>query len=249
MEKIIVKKVEDKVTEWVEKHNAIKVHEIEYEDCVTKEYASTGGDSCNDFYLLVVSYKNDEVESALLHTFKGMDIDKYLSNEPYTYDFYAWIEMNCEHINSESYNDWVKGNSYNDYYFSLYVEYLLSCKKQECITNKFEPDYKEITLAEKIKNSFEEVFDKDMFDKCLYEAFQKENFCQGIWLVCSESSFHKHGFFYIIKTDTQAHIIMVNHNVWKKVLEHVEDEGFNLFNGTITIYGDRPVQGKRVTLY
>ena len=249
MEKIITKSVKDKVTEWLDKYNVIKVHEIEYEDYVTKEYASNGGDSGNDFDILVVSYKNDEVESAVLHTFKGMDIDKYLSNEPYTYDFYAWIEMNCEHINSESYNDWVKGNSYNDYYFSLYFEYLLSCKKQECITNQFEPDCKEITLAEKIKNSFAEVFDKDEWDKVLSDAFHTENAGQGVWLVRSDSSFYEKGYSCTLRTANCAYIIMVNSNIWGKVTEYVKGEGFGLWDGTATIYGSSCVQGKRVTLY
>lgn len=252
MEKIITKSVEDKVTEWVKKYDAIKAKVTE-NPTRTEYYARTGGDSGRDFDILEVEYsKNGKFERAILYTFKDMDIDKHLSDEPNTYDFYAWIEMNQDHVDAESYNHWIKGDYYDDYFFSLYVDYLLEQKQYgdvECIYMLLEPDYKEVTLAESIKNSFAEVFDKDMFNKCLYEAFHKENFCQGIWLVCSESSFHKHGFFYIIKTDTQAHIIMVNHNVWKKVLEHVGDEGFNLFNGTITIYGDRPVQGKRVTLY
>ena len=181
-----------------------------------------------------------------------MDIDKHLSDEPNTYDFYAWIEMNQDHVDAESYNHWLKGDYYDDYFFSLYVDYLLEQKQYgnvECIYMKLEPDYKEVTLAESIKNSFSDVFDKEEWAKVLTDAFHEENSGQGVWLVRSDSSFYEKGYSYTCRTQNHAYIIMVNHNVWKKVLEHVEDEGFNLFNGTITIYGDRPVQGKRVTLY
>ena len=248
MEKIITKSVEDKVTEWVKKYDAINVKVTEDGERNSEYYARTGVNSGNDFNILVVSYQNDEVQSAVLHTFKGMDIDKYLSNEPYTYDFYAWIEMNCEHVNSESYNDWVKGNNYNDYYFSLYVEYLLNCKKQDAV-ELLEPDYKEITLAERIKNSFAEVFDKDEWDKVLSDAFHEENAGQGVWLVRSDSSFYDKGYSYTLRTANCAYIIMVNSNIWQKVIEYVKGEGFGLWDGTTNVYGSGCVQGKRVTLY
>ena len=252
MEKIITKSVKDKVMEWVKKYDAIMVQHHEDEELTTEYYASTGDDSGSDFYILVVDYKNDEVESAMLHTFKDMDIVKYLSNEPSTYDFYAWIEMNQEHVDSESYNHWLKGDYYDDILFSLYVDYLLYHKQRdavECTTKQLEPDYKEITLAERIKNSFAEVFDKDEWDKVLSDAFHEENAGQGVWLVRSDSSFYEKGYSYTLRTANCAYIIMVNSNIWQKVIEYVKGEGFGLWDGTTNVYGSGCVQGKRITLY
>lgn len=252
MEKIITKSVEDKVTEWVKKHDAIKVKNTEDGERITEYYASTCGDSGNDFDILVVSYQNDVVESAVLHTFKGMDIDKHLSDEPRTYDFYAWIEMNQDHVDSESYNHWLKGDYYDDYFFSLYVDYLLYHETQdavECTTKQLEPDYKEITLSERIKNSFAEVFDKNEWDKVLSDAFNEENAGQGVWIVRSDSSFYEKGYSYTCRTPNHAYIIMVNSNIWQKVIEYVKGEGFGLWDGTTNVYGSGCVQGKRVTLY
>lgn len=253
MEKIIVKKVEDKVSEWVNKHNAIKTNVSEDEGLITEYYARTGGDSGNDFDILVVEYyQNGNFERAMLYTFKDMDIDKHLSDEPRTYDFYAWIEMNQDHVDSESYNNWLKGDYYDDYFFSLYVDYLLYRKTQdavECTTKQLEPDYKEITLAERLKNSFAEVFDKDEWDKVLSDAFHEENSGQGVWLVRSDSSFYEKGYSYTCRTQNHAYIIMVNSNIWDKVIEYVNGEGFLLWSGTTNVYGSGCVQGKRVTLY
>lgn len=251
MEKIIVKKVEDKVTEWVKKYDAIKAKVIE-QPTRTEYYARTGGNSGNDFDILVVTLKKDGIENAVLYTFKDMDINKHLSDEPRTYDFYAWIEMNQEHIDSESYNNWLKGDYYDDCFFSLYVDYLLYHKTQdavECTTKQLEPDYKEITLAESIKNSFSYVFDKDEWAKVLTDAFHEENSGQGVWLVRSDSSFYEKGYSYTCRTQNHANIIMVNSNIWEKVIEYVKEEGFLLYSGTTNVYGSGCVQGKRVTLY
>ena len=252
MEKIITKSIKDKATEWVEKYNAIKVHEIEYEDCVTKEYARNGGDSGSDFDLLVVSYQNDEVEEALLWTFKDMDMDKYLSDEPHSYDFYAWIEMNQDHVTAVSYNNWLKGDYYDEYFFSLYVDYLIDKKDTgmfEHTSGRFKYDYKEITLAESIKNSFADVFDEDVWNKVLSDAFHTENSGQGVWLVRSDSSFYEKGYALTLRTDSYPYIIMVNSNIWQKVIDCVKSEGFSLWDGTTNVYGSGCVQGKRVTLY
>ena len=252
MKKIITKTIEDKVTEWVKKNEAILVQHHEDEELTTEYYARNGGDSGSDFDLLVVSYENDEVEEALLWTFKDMDKDKYLSDEPHTYDFYAWIEMKQDHVDSESYNHWLKGDYYDDYFFSLYVDYLLYHKAQdavECTTKQLEPDYKEITLAERLKNSFAEVFDKGEWDKVLSDAFHEENSGQGVWLVRSDSSFYENGYSYTARTPNCAYVIMVNSNIWQKVIEYVKGEGFGLWDGTTNVYGSGCVQGKRVTLY
>ena len=253
MEKIITKSVEDKVTEWVENYDAINVKVTEDGERISEHYARTGGDSGSDFDILEVEYsQNGKFERAILYTFKDMDIDKHLSDEPRTYDFYAWIEMNQEHVDSESYNHWLKGDYYDDCFFSLYVDYLLYHKTQdavECTTKQLEPDYKEITLAESIKNSFSDVFDKDEWAKVLTDAFHEENSGQGVWLVRSDSSFYEKGYSYTCRTSNHAYIIMVNSNIWEKVIEYVKDEGFLLYNGTTNVYGSGCVQGKRVTLY
>lgn len=251
MKKIITKTVEDKVMEWVRKYNAVKVKTPEDEKPTTEYYARSGGDSGSDFDILIVDYQNDTLEGAELYTFEDMDIDKYLSKEPNTYDFYAWIEMN-KHVNSESYCNWLKGNHYDDLYFQKYVDYLLYLSQAspvEYTTKKLEPDYKEITLAESIKNSFAEVFDKDEWDKVLSDAFHTENSGQGVWLVRSDSSFYKNGYSYTLRTDNHAYIIMVNGNIWEKVIKHVKSEGFLTWYGTTNVYGGVYVNGYRVTLY
>lgn len=253
MEKIITKSVEDKVTEWVKKYDAINVKVAEDGERNSEHYARTGGDSGSDFDILEVEYsQNGKFERAILYTFKDMDIDKYLSNEHKTYDFYAWIELNKDHVDAESYNHWIKGDYYDDYFFSLYVDYLLDQKQHsyvECIYMKLEPDYKEVTLAESIKNSFAEVFDKEEWAKVLTDAFHEENSGQGVWLVRSDSSFYEKGYSYTCRTPNHAYIIMVNSNIWEKVIKYVKGEGFLLFDGTTNVYGSGCVQGKRVTLY
>ena len=252
MKKIITKTIEDKVTEWVKKNEAILVQHHEDEELTTEYYARNGGDSGSDFDLLVVSYENDEVEEALLWTFKDMDKDKYLSDEPHTYDFYAWIEMNMDHVDSDYYNDWLKGNYHDDGFLSLYVDYLLYQKDEgavEYTSGRFEDDYKETTLAESIKNSFADVFDKDVWDKVLSDAFHTENSGQGVWLVRSDSSFYEKGYALTLRTDSYPYIIMVNSNIWQKVIDYVNSEGFLLWNGTTNVYGSGSVQGERVTLY
>ena len=252
MEKIITKSVEDKVTEWVKKYDAIKAKVTEH-PTRTEYYARNGGYSGRDFDILEVEYsKNGKFERAILYTFKDMDIDKHLSDEPNTYDFYAWIEMNQDHVDAESYNHWLKGDYYDDYFFSLYVDYLLEQKQYgnvECIYMKLEPDYKVVTLAESIKNSFAEVFDKDEWAKVLSDAFHTENAGQGVWLVRSDSSFYEKGYSYTLRTPNHAYIIMVNSNIWEKVIEYVKSEGFLLYSGTTNVYDSGSVQGKRVTLY
>lgn len=250
MEKIIAKIIIEKAMDWVEKNNAIMVRKIEYEDCITEYYASTGGDAGSDFDILVVNYHNDNEEDAMLYTFKDMDIDKYLSDYPHPYDFYDWMEMNQDHVDAESYSHWIEGNHYDDYFFSLYVDYLLYQKQQgtvEYTSKRFEDDYKEITLAESIKNSFADVFDKDVWDKVLSDAFHTENSGQGVWLVRSDSSFYENGYSIPIRTDNIAYIIMVNSNIWQKVISHVKSEGFSLWTGKV--YGSGGVYGERVTLY
>ena len=252
MEKIITKSVEEKVTEWVKKYDAIKVKVTEHQTR-SEYYARTGGDSGRDFDILEVEYsKNGKFERAILYTFKDMDIDKHLSDEPNTYDFYAWIEMNQDHVDAESYSHWLKGDYYDDYFFSLYVDYLLEQKQYgnvECFYMKLEPDYKVVTLAESIKNSFAEVFDKDEWAKVLSDAFHTENAGQGVWLVRSDSSFYEKGYSYTLRTPNHAYIIMVNSNIWEKVIEYVKSEGFLLYSGTTNVYDSGSVQGKRVTLY
>lgn len=253
MEKIITKSVEDKVTEWVKKYDAINVKVAEDGERNSEHYARTGGDSGSDFDILEVEYsQNGKFERAILYTFKDMDIEKHLSDEPRTYDFYAWIELNKDHVDAESYNHWLKGDYYDDCFFSLYVDYLLYHKTQdavECTTKQLEPDYKEITLAESIKNSFSDVFDKDEWAKVLTDAFHEENSGQGVWLVRSDSSFYEKGYSYTCRTQNNAYIIMVNSNIWEKVIEYVKDEGFLLYSGTTNVYGSGCVQGKRVALY
>lgn len=252
MKKIITKSVEDKVTEWVKKYDAIKAKVTE-NPTSTEYYARTGGDSGRDFDILEVEYsQNGKFERAILYTFKDMDIDKYLSNEPKTYDFYAWIELSQYHVDAESYNHWIKGDYYDDFFFSLYVEYLLYQKQYgdvECIYMLLEPDYKVVTLAESLKNSFAEVFDKDEWAKVLSDAFHTENAGQGVWLVRSDSSFYEKGYSYTLRTPNHAYIIMVNSNIWEKVIEYVKSEGFLLYSGTTNVYDSGSVQGKRVTLY
>lgn len=119
----------------------------------------------------------------------------------------------------------------------------------EYTTKKLEPDYKDVTLAESLKNSFAEVFDKDVWDKVLSNAFHTENAGQGVWLVRSDSSFYENGYSIPIRTDISAYIIMVNSNIWEKVIEYVKSEGFLLWDGTTNVNGSGIVQGKRVTLY
>ena len=252
MKKIITKSVRDKAMEWVKNYNAIKVHETEEGSTIVETYADTGGETGYDFDILVVIYKNKELDNATLYTFKDMDIDKHLvPYEPSTYNFYAWIEKNQDHVDADDFHHWVGENYYDEYFFGLYVDYLLYHKQQdavECTTKQLEPDYKEITLAESIKDSFADVFDEDVWNKVLSDAFHTENCGQGVWLVRSDSSFYEKGYS-ITYSPLHAYIIMVNSNIWGKVIEYVKGEGFGLWDGTTNVYGSGCVQGKRVTLY
>lgn len=253
MNKIITKTVKEKAYEWINKKNAIKIHETKQNETTVITYAKNGSETVEDFEILKVICKDDNVLDAFLYTFKDMAIFKHLvPYEPSTYNFYAWIEMNSDHVSADDFYHWIGGEYFDEYFFELYADYLMYQKEQggiECITKQLEPDFKEITLAESLKNSFSDVFDKDEWAKVLTDAFHEENSGQGVWLVRSDSSFYEKGYSYTYRTQNHAYIIMVNSNIWEKVIEYVNDEGFLLYSGTTNVYGSGCVQGKRVTLY
>lgn len=253
MNKIITKTVKEKACEWISKKNAIKIQEATQSETTVMTYAKNGSENVEDFEILKVVRKDDNVLDAILYTFKDMAIFKHLvPYEPSTYNFYAWIEMNSDHVDADDFYQWIGKEYFDEYFFGLYADYLMYQKEQggiKCITKQFEPDYKEITLAESLKNSFAEVFDKDEWDKVLSDAFHTENSGQGVWLFRSDSSFYEKGYSFLLRTNSNAFIIGVNSNIWQKVIEYVKGEGFSLYDGTTNVYGGGCVRGKRVILY
>ena len=253
MKKIITKTVKEKTFEWISQENVIKFQEEIQGENIVITYAKNGGETGEDFDVLKVTSKNNNISDAVLYTFKDMAIFKHLvPYEPSTYNFYAWIEMNNDHLPADDFYHWIGEKYFDEYFFGLYIDYLMYQRSEgvvKCSIMSFEPDYKEVTLAESIKNSFADVFDKDVWNKVLSDAFHTENAGQGVWLVRSDSSFYEKGYELLLRTDSAAYIIMVNSNIWGKVTEYAKDEGFGLWDGITNVYGSGCVQGKRVTLY
>ena len=252
MEKIIKKTVEDKCFEIIRKYDGFLVKADEEIYAAYALHDSPFSD--NDFTILVCYHKRgDEVRKAKLFNFKGKNIDKFLvPYEADTYAFYAWIEANSDHVDADAFHRWVGNDEYNEHLFTLYACYIFDMANTKVLTPEIidvTPDYKTVTLAESIKNSFPEVFDEEVWDKVLSDAFHAENTGKGVWLVRSESSFYGKGYALTLRTDSYPYIIMVNSNIWGKVIEYVKSEGFMLWDGTTTVYGGGCVQGKHVTLY
>ena len=251
MKKIITKTVKEKAYEWISKENVIKFQEVTQGETTVITYVKNGGETGEDFDILKVISKDKNISDAVLYTFKDMAIFKHLvPYEPSTYNFYAWIEINNDHVSADDFYHWIGGEYFDEYFFGLYVDYLMYQRSEgvvKCSIMSFEPDYKETTLAESIKNSFADVFDEDVWNKVLSDAFHTENSGQGVWLVRSDSSFYENGYSIPIRTDNIAYIIMVNSNIWQKVISHVKSEGFSLWTGKV--YGSGSVYGERVTLY
>ena len=254
MEKIITKTVEDKCFEIIRKYDGILVNDISDEDTHAAYALHDSPFSDNDFTILVYYHKTgEEVKKAKLFNFEGKNIDKFLvPYESETYAFYAWIEANSDHVDADYFHRWISNVEYDEYFFKLYAWYLFDRGNAKVFTPEIidvTPDCKTITLAESIKNSFADVFDEDEFDKLLVDAFHTENSGQGVWLVCGDSSFYEKGYTLLQRADSNSYIIMVNRNIWQKVIEYVKGEGFMLWDGTTNVYGGGCAKGKRVTLY
>lgn len=244
MTKIITKTANDKAMELVKKYNAIKVHETKEGSTIVETYANTGGESGYDFDVLVVRYKDEEFDSAILYTFKDMDIDKHLvPYEPSTYDFYAWIEKNQDHVDAEAFHHWVGSNSYDEYFFGLYVDYLIDLRNDGILkfTSKLiEPDCKEQTLADKLKEEFaQNKLNRVAFLECVEKMFKEETCGKGAYLRMSHSSFYKQGFSWGgIRTINDPIALYVNVNCMKEAINILEEEGFTLtyMNGNPNVW-------------
>lgn len=251
MKKIITKSVAEKVQEWFAEYGMYSFG-VEYgkpvfvDDAENEVYAVAYRGS---FKLLVVG----DTYNAMELTFKDKDLNSVIVPfSPETYAFYAWIEKNHGHIEEDVYHDWVQSDVYDEQFFMLYAKWLYSMR--ETLPNEitiYEPDYKETTLAESIKNSFPDVFDENIWENVLRSAFRTENSGQGVWLVRSDSSFYEKGYNVPCRTDATAFVVMVNNNIWSKVIAYVKNEGFNLWHGSVTVCGGGCgcVQGEHVTLY
>ena len=253
MKKIITKTVEDKCIEIIRKYDGILVKDISDKETHAAYALNDSPFMDNDFTILVCYHKKgEEIKKAKLFNFKGKYIDKFLvPYEAETYAFYAWIEANSDHVDADDFHRWIGNEEYDEYFFTLYAWYLFDRYNAKALTPEIlevTPDCKTMTLAESIKNSFADVFDEDVWNKVLSDAFHTENCGQGVWLVRSDSSFYEKGYS-ITYSPLHAYIIMVNSNIWQKVIDYVNAEGFLLWNGNTTVYGGGSVQGERVTLY
>lgn len=225
MSKIITKSVADKVAEWKKYYDAPKTPT--FRDGDEEVYAVSNG---SDFLMLAQT----DMHNAIEYVFKGKGIDVVIEPfEPETYEFYAWIEQNSDHVDADAFHHWVENDEYDDYFFSLYAQWLYHTNEVfKAKGTIVEPDFKEQTLADKLKEEFSHnKLNRGAFLECVEKMFKEETCGKGAFLKMSHSSFYEHGFSWGgIRTINDPITLYVNANCMKEARNILKEEGFTLTN-------------------